>query len=293
MPTERERETFLRRFEKLTFLGYELQFQDPDNLDVLRQRPHEPAVIYFNHSANDDPVLVVSFLQRFIPERLDNVVMPVSHHHAQFKNYPRYSMLTKVGRNQAGFQMPEIVQAYRRRGARRVTPGVSALDLNFAHLINSAIPSGPLIIISPEGHRSDNATLIPAESGVGVIARVMKKLKDKGQISDGHFIPLAILFDKFKSGKTHYNPIKNTRVTIRVGEPIALDSLLTESSHGAEGRERNKISHYLMERLTAILPERMHGVYHRSLINDTYAGRFEQRLGEKGKVIVFDKYSEN
>src|SRR3990167_8884821 len=293
MPREIDNGNFLRGFEIIASLGYQLKSQGINNLDVLRETPDHPAVIYFNHSAIDDPVLVVSFLQRFVPERLDNVVIPVSHHHAQFKNYALYSVLTGLGRNQVGFQMPEVVQSYRRRGENPIDPRISrTLDDKFARLINSVMPSGPLIIIFPEGHRSEGASLMPAESGVGAVARVMKKLKDKGQIGGGFFMPLSIVFDNFKSGKIHYRPIRGGGVTIRIGEPITLESLLSESSQRGEGKEADKISHYLMERLTEILPESMHGFYHKSLLAHTYAGRFEKRSGEKGKFIVFDKLSE-
>ena len=64
----------------------------------------------------------------------------------------------------------------------------------FPNLTNS-LPSGPLIIISTEGHRSEYGSLLPAEMGSGYMMKKIKSSKDKRIIDNGFFIPVEITFE--------------------------------------------------------------------------------------------------
>ncbi len=288
---ERRRETFLRRFEKVVSLGYELTTINPENLDILNQRPKNPAVIYFNHAAQDDALVTVSFLHNHAPERLKKVVMPVSQHHLQFKNFASYSLLVRLGKGSAGFLMPDVVQSYRRRGenlGNDAREKALALDLRLAHILKESLADGYLIIISPEGHRSDTGSLYPGEGGVGVIARLMQSLGKKGEIENGYFIPLGLIFQAGRQLGRYYNPIVKPSLTISVGSPIDYETVLKQSGKKHEVKGAVAASHFLMERLAGLLPEHMRGVYSSRFIEDTYRGRYEQRLGKNETVYIFD-----
>ena len=287
---ERRRELFLQGFERLASLGYELTVQNPQYFDILRKEPQNPAIVYFNHTTQDDPVLAVTLLQKYLPERLMNVVMPISEYHAQFRKFKRYWAMTNIGKTFAGFSMPKIVQSYRRRreaGEPYDQKKALALDLQFMHLLKERLPTGCLAIISPEGHRSDTGTLLPAEEGAGAIALLMMRLKDRGELENGYFLPLGIVMEDFRGSDLHYNLKQKARLTITVGKPLDVEAVVTDESTGSHRGDVSRISHFLMETLTEILPERMHGVYEQSLRSDTYAGRFELRM-QDSDVIVYD-----
>lgn len=287
---ERRREQFLRGLEKTVSLGYKLTALNPQHLDILNERADDPSVIYFNHSAQDDPLITVTFLQKYIPKRLQNVVMPISSHHLQFKNFPAYSLLVGFGKNYLGFSMPDVVQSYRRRGTSKQDTSETALarDLRFAHILKASMAEGCIVLISPEGHRSESGTLLPAEGGVGAIARLMKGLKDKGKIKNGYFIPMGLIFENHKHTKLNYNPIKPPSLTISIGTSMSIEMVLEESAK-IQPFGSIATSHFLMEKLAALLPQDMRGVYAPHIIGDTYSGRFEQRMDGSGRVYIFDK----
>lgn len=275
-------------------MGYEIDVENRQNLNLLKEKPKEPFVIYFNHAAMDDPFLVVSLLNSHARERLGNVVMPVSEDYVQFQTFPAYSFFVNIGRNAAGFSMPEVVQSYRirREGVNTEVKEKSVnLATEFIRLIKRKLPSGPVVIISPEGHRSKNGVLIPAEAGVGAIAHLIKRLKEKAELLNGYFIPIGLAFDRWKGPLLHYNLIEKARIKAVVGEPMDVETVISESMKlGGDAKPDSELtSHFLMYRLAQILPEEMRGVYHRRFIKDTLRGRFKLHRSKEGVDYIYDK----
>jgi 1-acyl-sn-glycerol-3-phosphate acyltransferase len=288
---ERIRKSAFDAYDKAISLGYKLEVENRQNLSVIRQNPNDPCVLYFNHTAMDDPFLIIELLQKEAPNRLKNVVMPVSDYYSQFKNYPAYSLSVKVGK-MGGFIMPNIIQSYRRRGADEnsdLRNKVESLNLYFTRLIKQRLTSGSCVIISPEGHRSPTSSLLPAESGAGLMVKMMDKLKRDKKIDNGYIIPIGIIFDNPKGPKLHYNPLAKAKLKLKIGEAMDPTSIINESSSVKTRAKSAKVaSHILMRHLAILLPEEMRGLYSDEYFSDTLKGRYESRMDKNGKVYTFD-----
>src|SRR4030043_360668 len=147
---ERIRQGGFEIYDKVASLGYNLEIENRHNLNSIRENPDNPYVIYFNHVTMDDPFLVVDLLQKESPNRLKNVVIPVSEYYAQFKNHPAYALVVRMGR-MGGIVMPEIVQSYRRRGLEEnseLEGKGDSLNLKFTRILYQKLASGSCVIIS-------------------------------------------------------------------------------------------------------------------------------------------------
>jgi hypothetical protein len=289
---ERIQKYGLEFYEKTVSLGYYIKLEGRDNLRVIREEPGNPCVLYFNHTATDDPFLIVDVLQKENLNSLRNVVIPVSEYYSQFKNHPPYALAVRLGRF-AGITMPEIVQSYRRRGSEENTEldgKANTLNLQLARLLKKELAGGSHVIISPEGHRSEKGTLLPAESGIGLIITMMNNLKKEAKIGNGYFIPWSIIFENPKGNGLYFNPFNKAKVNLVIGRALEVESIIKESSLFGEKSQLARVSsHILMRHLAEQLPDKMQDVYNKSLFEDTLKGRFEQRINEKGEVYVYDK----
>jgi hypothetical protein len=119
---------------------------------------------------------------------------------------------------------------------------------------------------------------------------MMNNLKKEGKIENGYFIPWSIIFENPKGNGLYFNPFDKAKVNIVIGKPLEVDSIIKESKLLTEKSQLARISsHILMRHLAEQLPNKMQGVYSTDLFEDTFKGRFEQRIDEKGKVYVYDK----
>ena len=75
---ERIKQNGFENFNKIVSWGYNLEIENPENLKQIREKPDDPCAFYFNHSTMDDPFLVANVIQKESPDRLNNVVIPVS-----------------------------------------------------------------------------------------------------------------------------------------------------------------------------------------------------------------------
>lgn len=298
--TEHLRHLALDFFEKVTTLGYDLEVMNPEYLSVLNTNARDPAVLFFNHTKQDDPLFAYHLVHKYGRERLNNIIMPVSEEYVHFSNFARYAIVVSLARKIAGFKMPEVVQAYRTRQENADENTINetqdksqTLSRELHTFLKQELPGGPVIIISPEGHRHERETLLPAEKGIGMLAKQMSILKGRGEIDEGFFIPFGIMIEDSKGIDLYYNPIKKPESKLIIGEPIKLNSLFSGVSHISSGRipRAEQISHYLMAQLGGLLPDEMKGVYHPNLLEDTFAGRFEQRTNNDGKVAVYDTWA--
>lgn len=291
---ERIKDWSLDAFNGLLSKGYDLELKNGQNLDILRDKPNCPAIIYFNHTITDDPLIIFQLVHGVVPERMDNVIVPVSEKHSKFKNFPAYSLLVGLGNGLWGIKTPEVVQSYRLRtgaeGGEDLLNKSSQLGKKLFRLIDASLPSGPLIMLSPEGHRSEGGWLLPAEGGVGAIAQLMDRQIIRGKLDDGLFIPIGIKVEDFRGKAVYYNPINKPSISCTIGDPISCKEAVSygDSTTRLTRPDPKVISHYLMSQVARLLPEEMQGVYHPDLINDTFQGRFEQRSDSFGKVYIYD-----
>lgn len=295
---ERIRELSLKTFESLIDIGYNFDVKNPQNLDVLREKPNCPAVYIFNHTITEDPLIGFMMVRKHAPERLANVIVPVSEKHSKFKNFPAYWALTTVGERVWGFETPRVVQSYRvRKEAEDVDKELLGKSSNMGkglfRVLEEKLPTAPVVYISPEGTRSWTGQLLPAEAGVGVIAMMMEKQRKNGVIENGYFVNVATTIEGFKGKGFYFNARNKSKVACSVGEPVTAEEALNFAREYSSGRrvEAKVISHYLMTKIARMLPEDRQGVYHPSLVEDTFQGRFQLFSDEGEHAYLYDVWN--
>jgi hypothetical protein len=284
-----ERDKLIKIADKILTPGYNIEVVNKQNLEVLNREPNTPCVIYSNHTVLDDPLVMCILLHEESPESLNKLILPVSEHHAKFINFPPYAIGVGVGRA-AGIKMPEIVQSYRRRGekvTKKLVEKSEDLNMQFGKLLMKSIPEGYRIAVWPEGHRSKNGSLLPAEPGVGFMLVAMERLKRQGKIENGLFIPI---YTKYRENRmVQYNPINKPDVSLEIGQPLSIDSVINEcSALGDRSQFAKTATHVLMHHIAEMMPPEKQGFYSPAFYEDTLLGRYEQRSDKKGRVFIYD-----
>jgi len=288
--------------ECLPKLGYRIEVEDNQNiLCSLKQQNHLPLLIYFNHIALDDPLVIFHLLHRHLPER--NYILPVSETYLkkEAKKLPIYNIGVNVGKL-LGFTMPPIIQPYRLRDKKLSEEDKNALtdrslhlSREFIELVNSEMKfqKHPVIIIAPEGHRSEDGSLQPSESCLGHIVKYMLKQQKAENILNGLVLPIGLQYEENFTRDRNWNPLKRPKVRVAIGSLMTLEEIKA-GSLGLAGRRNLKAddsflyTHFLMLKLSELLPRNMKGVYAEELLELTLTGNFELRPDEYGVVRVFD-----
>ena len=292
---ERWQNSLEQIYQKFALKGYRLKIENEENLKGLTD-PQTPFVVYFNHLAGDDPV-VVSALVNQVTKGSREILMPVSQEYVFLKGGLIWYAIGVLGaRHLLGWQMPEIIQSYRLRDERLSESKNSEMrnkSFKLSRLFFEKVKERlqqeekPIIVISPEGHRSEQG-LLPAEDGIGVLARLMRE-------NNGLILPLGLIYHGGKRG-LNYNPLNPLSVDVVVGCPLIYDEVEAKaeelySSYSLPFSEKSKamIAHTLMWHLTQLLPEDLHGYYSSSLIKETLEGHRQLGINQKGEVVVIDK----
>jgi len=295
--------------EPLINKGYLLEINHAENCKALNENLKNPAVIYFNHISGDDPFFIAHLFLKHLPNRVGNLIFPVSDEYTIFKNFPAYATAVYLAQSVFGFQMLPIVQSYRLRDDQLSKPNkeelsqkVFELGRRFVNTVNEELPKGATIIVAPEGHRSSSGVLQPAENGLGQIANKLQHQQKDGFISDALFLPVGIRYETHSSKTLNFNPLSKPKIAINVGDPLNISDVVQGTKRmlsylGLNDNEqfisRQQLTTYLMTRLSYLLPEQMQGVYGYQLLPDTLAGRFELAFNKDRKVGVFDKKSQS
>lgn len=285
-----------RGFEWLLPRGYELRITGEENLEILNSSPNIPAVLYFNHISADDPLVVAYLIGKYLPNRLRNVIFPVSEEYLKAGRKPEYLIGVKITQF-AEFSTVPIVQSYRLRDGRlteakknELLQKSQRLSLGLAKRIIRRMKNQPLVVLAPEGHRSSDGRLLPAEEGLGFVAELMRK---KG---GGLLLPVGLFFDgKYESGFNYRPwPLPRKILNVKVGEPITTEDIIDQAKNILSqyiqdfrgSLTSSHLSHFLMLKLRGLLPENMWGVYHPDLFPKTLAGELRLGIDVDGEVKI-------
>lgn len=298
----KERAVGLAALDYLPKLGYHIKVKDNQNiLGSLEQQNNLPLLIYFNHVALDDPLVILNLLHHHLPER--NYILPVSETYLEKEagKLPIYNEAVNVIKL-LGFTVPHIIQSYRLRDEKlsekdriALTERSSLLSGKFIKLVNSEMESQkhPVIIIAPEGHRSEDGSLQPSESGLGGIVKCMLKQQEAENIFNGLVLPIGLQYEENFTQNINWNPLRQPKVIVAIGNLMTLEEI-KDGSLGLAWRRNLKVAdsrlytHFLMLKLSELLPRNMRGIYAEELLELTLAGNFELRPDEDGIVRVFD-----
>ena len=108
---------------------------------------------------------------------------------------------------------------------------------------------GKVVMVFPEGHRSDSAGAQAARAGAVLLAtRTGSPILPVGIAGTEHFRLKHI------DGHSRLDILKWPNVTVQVGEPIHLEG-------AGRGSARKQAADLIMRRIVALLPPEYHGVY--------------------------------
>lgn len=283
-------------------LGYGIEVVDNNKtLGRLKQQNHLPMLVYTPHNTLDDPLVTAHLLYHHLPYR--NYIVPVSETYLNqdAKKLPIYNQVVNIG-EQLGFKMPHIIQPYRLRDEKLTEEAKKALadrsfhlSRKFIKLVQSGIQlqKNPVIIILPEGHRSEDGSLQSAESGLGGIVQSMLKEQKAENILNGLVLPIGLQYEANFTRDRNWNPLRRPKVIATIGDLITLEeikagSLKLAQRYNLKVKDSRLYTDFLMLKLSELLPINMRGVYAEELLEQTLAGNFELRPDEYGVVRVFD-----
>ena len=279
-------------FEWLMNKGYEINVIGGENFRQLNNQPEIPAVLYFNHIASDDPLIIAYLLTTYLDNRLANVIYTVSEEYTKLRGKkPHYIFGVKLAEI-VHFSMPRIVQPYRLRDEaindvqrKKLEKQSFKLARQFARLLTEKLHLGATVIIAPESHRSEDGSLLPAEKGLGFM---VNKIAERTR---GLFLPIGLSFNDEHNRGLNYNPFHPRNINVNIGSPLSYDEILCMTQQLTEKNENlrsSDFSHLLMLQLLNLLPESMHGFYSQELLARTLNRDFELRMGPGRKPRVFD-----
>jgi hypothetical protein len=152
----------------------------------------------------------------------------------------------------------------------------------------------PVIIAAPEGHRSEDGSLQPPENGLGGIVKAMLIQQEAGNIFNGLVLPIGLQYEGNSTRDINWNPLRKPKVIATIGnlmtlEEIKAGSLELAQRYNLEVKSSRLYTHFLMLKLSELLPINMRGVYAEELLELTLAGNFELRPDKDGVVRVFDR----
>ncbi len=176
-----------------------------------------PLILYYNHIHYIDPIVIM----------------------ARLRGRRHVVAIAKAELEHAFFLGP-ATRSYGTIYVKRGEPDIPALRAALA-----VLKTGYALLIAPEGTRSPNARLMPAEKGLGLLVyRVNPMLMPVGVWGTTDF-------------PASYKRLKRPLVHFRFGRPYRFQ--LPEEMTRREAEE--VVTDYAMRRLAQCLPESMRGVY--------------------------------
>jgi 1-acyl-sn-glycerol-3-phosphate acyltransferase len=283
------RNTWFFSVEKLIEMGYSPAIYGLENLRRIHEHSDKPLVVFSNHVALDDPFLVQWLMLTHLRPRMNDVIVPVSDDYADASRSQmmEYAYVVKLYKG-IGIQMPHIVQTYRLRqkdsaGSAQKTPQLEqlqrkseALVKEFDRVLDAGFRRSASLYLAPEGHRSDNGSLRPAESGLGYIVGKMRRFAahadgDWHEATGGLVLPIAITHSADFTRQINFHIGPRHKMAFHIGQPQSTDEVYagTRQLYGQATVKFKHVSHYLMTQLAAMLPDEMKGFYHPDILSET------------------------
>jgi 1-acyl-sn-glycerol-3-phosphate acyltransferase len=202
--------------------------------ETISQRSDLNLIFYFNHTSFVDPLLAGDIIRRINPE--GQIVAPISYSHTEkkLKNIP-IILMNKIFETY-GVKTFSVVQTYQRKDQEKYhysSEIASRQNMAFLRGIKKLADKGTLLmIISPEGHRSETGFLQKAENGIITAGTMLAPVL---------YVPIGIDFERGCFRK---------RVNLSIGETYLQET----------GTDKPSID-LLMHNLAMALPEARRGFY--------------------------------
>lgn len=213
---------------------------------LLREHPSWNAILYFNHMAYGDPG-IWGFIARTIdPDASRTAAVLASKFHTTFRNNPAFALAARVGDTLGGIHVIPTIQSYMvdnpqygytKRDASKNQKEILRRIHNFSRR------KPIMLLISPEGHRSDDGTLGQPEKGVASFGAML---------APALLIPTGIFYEgNFRRNGINTRSRKHPVLAIaEVGEPITQES-----------RHQRVPLELMMHHLARTLPRELRGAW--------------------------------
>jgi 1-acyl-sn-glycerol-3-phosphate acyltransferase len=121
-------------------------------------------------------------------------------------------------------------------------------DIRTIKNVLSQLKNNGLLIISPEGTRSPDASLIEGKSGPAYLAAK----------TGANIVPIGVIGTEDRTMKSRFRKLKRLRVSIDVGKPFKIPAL----PHQNRDEFLQKYTDEIMCQIAALLPASYRGIYH-------------------------------
>lgn len=212
--------------------------------EFLQNNPEYNFIIYFNHISLNDPAVVLHAAEQISPEgHQQHLLVPVSYSHAESSNIEgkAFNSFSKLI-NKASIETVPIIQSYQINHPQFNYTKEQATATYFKYLnrLKELKKTGRRtgVLISPEGHRSENGQLSTAEEGIIATGRILAPVI---------YVPLGVYY-RGAYKRNSLNPGK--KMFMNVGEII-------QQEHPKNYPSLEEI----MKKLAQALPENMQGAW--------------------------------
>lgn len=228
---------------------YDIEISDPGNHIAEVQSFLQKGgnlVLYANHIAFDDPVIVGLFYLRFInPHGARHLIIPASHWHMDPQNNKKFALAGQMAESVFDAEIFKLIQSYMVNNSQfgsyseaEATANHKAFFSRLRTLRQEGTPTD--LLIFPEGHRSDDGKLGKIEEGIILAGSLLQPTV---------YLPIGIHYEtSFKRSSL------NTRFSgmmphLTVGNPTFQE-------------DRNRpTTEMLIHNLAQFLPVGMRGIY--------------------------------
>lgn len=233
--------------EKLPETVYRIEMSEEDKAKLkalesfFLERPEMSFIVYMNHISYNDPLLVAYVMEKIDRAKPRHWLVPTSYSHTDKDNIRSKDFLTMVnGARKLGFDIVRVVQTYQIGDPEYGYTSELAMSTykewlrRMKGLKEQNVPIG--MLISPEGHRSEDGSLAEFQNGIIAAGRILAPVV---------YIPLAISYpDEYD--RNGLNLLKKVN--------LALGNVVIQ-----EGRGDSPSLDDLIRNLVLELPEHMRG----------------------------------
>lgn len=236
----------IERFPKWVY-GLDIQPEAKEAIAEIRELlgsvPNLSYVVYFNHVSYNDPILGAHVASLIDPRRTRHLIAPASYSHIDPERRPNpwFAELIREA-ERCGVEIVPVIQAYQVNNPDFGYTDADARE-TYKHWIKRLMELGKSgvvtgVLISPEGHRSDDGSLGRGEAGILITGRYL---------SPTIYIPVGINYlEDFKRGGVNFGK----KIRLSVG-----------SIYLQEDPKAPPSVDLLMGNLAHALPEELRGVY--------------------------------
>jgi hypothetical protein len=212
--------------------------------NFLEKNPQYNFIIYFNHISLNDPAIALHAAEKISPEKQNrHLLVPISYSHSE-KGSIEGKMVNYFTNfiDKLDIETIRVIQNYQINHPKYNYTEDEASATHYQYLRRlqelkkTATPTG--ILISPEGHRSEDGQLAKAESGIIATGRILAPVV---------YVPVAISYQgKYK------------RSSINLGKKMNMS--IGEISKQEKANSYPSLEE-LMKKLANALPEEMRGIW--------------------------------